>query len=42
MYGAESLVSFPRKHDVIKIGPKQKGNVCMLFNYVSMLGVYVI
>ena len=27
MYRAESLVSFLRKHDVIKIGPKQKGNV---------------
>ena len=23
----ESLVSFPRKHDVIEIGLKQKGNV---------------
>ena len=27
MYRAESLVSFLRKHDVIKIGLKQKGNV---------------
>ena len=27
MYHAESLVSFLHKHDVIKIGPKQKGNV---------------
>ena len=27
MYRGESLVSFLRKHDVIKIGPKQKGNV---------------
>ena len=27
MHRAESLVSFLRKHDVIKIGPKQKGNV---------------
>ena len=27
MYHTESLVSFLRKHDVIKIGPKQKGNV---------------
>ena len=27
IYRAESLVSFLRKHDVIKIGPKQKGNV---------------
>jgi len=25
MYRAESLVSFLRKHDVIKIGPEQKG-----------------
>ena len=32
MYRAESLVSFVRKHDVIKIGQKQKGNVCALFN----------
>ena len=28
---AWSLVSFVRKHDVIKIGQKQKGNVCALF-----------
>ena len=27
MYRAESLVSFLRRHDVIKIGPEQKGNV---------------
>ena len=27
MYRVESLVSFIRNHDVIKIGPKQKGNV---------------
>ena len=27
MYHTESLVSFLRKHDVIKIGPKQKGNI---------------
>ena len=27
MYRGESLVSFLCKHDVIKIGPKQKGNV---------------
>ena len=26
MYCGESLVSFLRKHDIIKIGPKQKGN----------------
>ena len=32
MYHVESLVSFVRKHDVIKIGQKQKGNVCTLFN----------
>ena len=27
MYRVESLVSFLRKHDVIKIEQKQKGNV---------------
>ena len=27
MYRGEGLVFFLRKHDVIKIGPKQKGNV---------------
>ena len=27
MYHRESLVSFLRKHDVIKIGLKQKGNI---------------
>jgi len=32
MYRVESLVSFVRKRDVIKIGQKQKGNVCTLFN----------
>jgi len=32
IYRAENLVSFVRKHDVIKIGQKQKGNVCALFN----------
>ena len=32
MYRVESLVSFVRKHDIIKIGQKQKGNVCALFN----------
>ena len=34
MYRVESLVSFVRKHDVslIKIGQKQNGNVCALFN----------
>ena len=42
MYRVESLVSFVRKHDVIKIGQKQKGNVfarCST-NYASTLGVY--
>ena len=33
MYRVESLVSFVRKHDVIKIGQKQKSNVCALFNH---------
>ena len=32
IYRAESLVSFVRKHDVIKIGQKQKGNIYALFN----------
>ena len=32
IYRAESLVSFVRKHDVSKIGQKQKGNVCALFS----------
>jgi len=32
IYRMESLVSFIRKHDVIKIGQKLKGNVCVLFN----------
>ena len=27
MYRVESLVSFLRKHDIIKIGQKEKGNV---------------
>ena len=38
----ESLVSFLRKHDVIKIGPKQKGNVFVhcSTSYASTLGVY--
>ena len=27
MYCGESLVSFLRKHDIIKIGPKEKGNI---------------
>ena len=32
MYHVESLVSFVRKHDVIKIGQKQKATFCTLFN----------
>ena len=39
MYRVESLVSFLRKHDVIKIGQKQKATFCALFNH-STLGVY--
>ena len=35
MYCGESLVSLLHKHDVIKIGLKQKGNV-----FASTLGVY--
>ena len=31
MYRGESLVSFLRKHDVIKIGLKQKGNILCVF-----------
>ena len=42
MYLTESLVSFLRKHDVIKIGPKQKGNILRVVQPTmsSMLGVY--
>ena len=40
MYRVESLVSFVRKHDVIKIGPKQKRFARCSTNYASMLGVY--
>ena len=41
IYRAESLVSFLRKHDVIKIGPKQKGNILHVStNYASTLSVY--
>ena len=42
MYHWESLVSFLRKHDVIKIGLKQKGNVLHVVQPTmrSMLGVY--
>ena len=32
MYRVESLVSFVRKHDVIKIGQKLKATFCSLFN----------
>ena len=42
MYRAESLVSFLRKHDVIKIGPEQKGNILRVVQPTmgSTLGVY--
>ena len=44
MYRGERLVSFLRKHDVIKIGLKQKGNVFHVVQhptlYASTLGVY--
>ena len=30
MYRGESLVSFLRKHDIIKIGPKEKGNILLV------------
>ena len=38
----ESLVSFLREHDPIKIGPEQKGNVLYTVQQTmhSMLGVY--
>ena len=38
----ESLVSFLRKHDVIEIGLKQKGNVLRIVQRTmrSILGVY--
>ena len=43
IYRAESLVSFVRKHDVIKIGQKQKAMFARCStNYTSTLGVYVI
>ena len=32
----ESLVSLLREHDVIKIGPEQKGNFCALFNQLCV------
>ena len=31
MHHTESLVSFLHKHDVIEIGPKQKGNTLRVF-----------
>ena len=42
MYHRESLVSFLCKHDVIKIGLKQKGNVLCVVppTMCSTLGVY--
>ena len=42
MYRGESLVSFLRKHDVIKIRPKQKGNILRVVQLTmrSALGVY--
>ena len=42
MYHGESPVSFLRKHDVIEIGLKQKGNFLRVVQPTtcSMLGVY--
>ena len=42
MYRAESLISFLRKHDVIKIRPEQKGNILRVVQPTmsSTLGVY--
>ena len=42
MYRVEGLVSFLRKHDVIKIGPEQKGNILRVVQPTmsSTLGVY--
>ena len=42
MYRGESLVSFLRKHDVMKIGPEQKGNVLCVVQATmcSTVGVY--
>ena len=37
MYRAESLVSFICKHDLIKIGPKQKGNVLHVVQPTSII-----
>ena len=36
IYRAESLVSFLRKHDVIKIRPKQKGNVLHVVQLIML------
>ena len=42
MYRWESLVSFPRKHDVIEMVLKQKGNILCVVQPTmrSTLGVY--
>ena len=42
MYRVEGLVSFLRKHDVIKIGAEQKGNILRVVQPTmsSTLGVY--
>ena len=42
IHRAESLVSFQCKHDVIKIGPEQKGNILHVVQPTmsSTLGVY--
>ena len=41
MYRVESLVSFVRKHDVIKIGQNRKATFARCStNYTSMLSVY--
>ena len=37
MYRWESLVSFLRKHDVIKIGLKQKGNVLRIVQSIHVV-----
>ena len=42
MYRVESLVSFLHKHDVMKIGPGQKGNILRVIQSTMSLtlGVY--
>ena len=42
MYRGESLVSFLRKHDKMKMGPEQKGNVLHIVQATMCLtlGVY--